>query len=43
MSAAQIVVSYLWSTEYEESDGGSPSYIMQQLRTLARWLTTRGG
>ncbi|MFD4430160.1 hypothetical protein [Nocardia sp. NPDC058497] len=39
VSAAQIVVSYLWNTEYERTGSGPASHIMQQLRTLTRWLT----
>ncbi|MFD6394065.1 hypothetical protein [Nocardia sp. NPDC060259] len=40
VSAAQILVSYLWNTEHERAGSGSASHIMQQLRTLTRWLTT---
>ncbi|MEV6059883.1 hypothetical protein AB0L62_07745 [Nocardia asteroides] len=40
VSAAQILVSYLWNTEYERTGAGPAGHIMQQLRTLTRWLTT---
>ncbi|WP_181699029.1 hypothetical protein [Nocardia sp. GTS18] len=42
-SAAQIVVSHLWNTEYEAGEGEQPNHIFQQLRTLAQWLTTTPG
>lgn len=40
VSAVQIVVSYLWNTESERRGSGPAGHIMQQLRTLTRWLTT---
>ncbi len=40
VSAAQILVSYLWNTEYERTGAGPAGHIMHQLRTLTRWLTT---
>lgn len=43
ISAAQIVVSYLWNTEHEKLGTNPASHIMQQLRTLTRWLTSTPG
>ncbi len=40
VSAAQIVVSYLWTTEHDRFGTNPASHIMQQLRTLTRWLTS---
>ncbi|MGW5441559.1 hypothetical protein [Nocardia asteroides] len=40
VSAAQIIVSYLWNSAHERCLDDQPSHIMQQLRTLAHWLTS---
>ncbi|MFD3707444.1 hypothetical protein ACFWUP_30280 [Nocardia sp. NPDC058658] len=40
VGAAQILVSYLWNTEYERGGSSGRGQIWQQLRTLTRWLTT---
>ncbi|MFD6449343.1 hypothetical protein ACFWF3_01075 [Nocardia sp. NPDC060220] len=43
VSAAQILVSYLWNSEYEDSGETQRGHIWQQLRTLTRWLTSSAG
>lgn len=43
VSAAQILVSYLWNREYEDSGETQRGHIWQQLRTLTRWLTSSPG
>ncbi|MFD4351513.1 hypothetical protein ACFWPX_03090 [Nocardia sp. NPDC058518] len=43
VSAAQIVVSYLWNTEHDKISTNPASHIMLQLRTLTRWLTSMPG
>ncbi|MEV0768626.1 hypothetical protein [Nocardia salmonicida] len=43
ISAAQIVISYLWNTEHEKFGANPASHIMAQLRTLTRWLTSTPG
>ncbi|MGW6697248.1 hypothetical protein [Nocardia sp. NPDC055049] len=40
VSAAQILVSYLWNSEYEGSGETQRGHIWQQLRTLTCWLTS---
>lgn len=40
ISAAQIIVSYLWNSAHERALEGQSSHIVQQLRTLSHWLTT---
>ncbi|MFI1240327.1 hypothetical protein [Nocardia salmonicida] len=43
VSAAQILVSYLWNSEYEGSGESPRGHIWQQLRTLSRWLASASG